>query len=125
MASIFDYETWQLRDDVDQADHDKMIRTWFNFVRDHQEELFPEWRSARYFREVDPESDEPTGRFIMLFEYESAEARRRYKERRKDYAGPYQAYKAIDPYQYFNVDTVTVSHWEPQENELWLDFHTR
>ncbi len=122
MASIFEFETWRVRDGVAQADHDEMIRTWFAFVRDHQTELFPEWRSARYFREVDHDSEEPTGRFIMLFEYESPEARRVYKERRKDYAGPYQAYKAIDPYQYFDVESVTVDHWEPLEEDLWLDF---
>lgn len=122
MPSIFEFETWRLRDDVEQADHDEMIRTWFAFVRDHKDELFQEWRSARYFREVDHDSGEPTGRFIMLFEYASPEARRAYKERRKDYAGPYQAYKAIDPYQYFDVEAVTLEHWEPLEEDLWLDF---
>lgn len=122
MASIFEYETWRIRDGVAQADHDEMIRTWFAFVRDHKDEMFPEWRSARHFREVDQETGEPTGKYIMLFEYESPEARKRYKERRKDFAGPYEAYKKIDPYQYFDVDAVSLEHWHPREEELWLDF---
>jgi hypothetical protein len=58
----------------------------------------------------------------MLFEYVSHEGFLAYKERRKDWSGPYEAYKAVDPYQFFDLETVTEQYWMPEEQDLWLDF---
>jgi hypothetical protein len=123
MTSVFEFEAWRVKPGVSQESHDEIIRRWFAFVDEHREELFPEWRSTRYFRERNHASGEPTGRFIMLFEYESVEARARYKERRKNWDGPYEAYKAVDPYQaHFDLESVEEEIWEPREAQLWHDF---
>jgi hypothetical protein len=58
----------------------------------------------------------------MLFGYVSHEGFLAYKERRKDWSGPYEAYKAVDPYQFFDLETVTEQYWMPEEQDLWLDF---
>lgn len=118
--SFIEYETWEIKEGHEE-DHHKMIRTWFRFVREHHAELFAEWKSAHYYREVDRDGN-PTGRYVMLFEFHTREGHHAYKERRADYPGPYQAYKEIDPYQHFIEDSVKISYWEPQETELWLEF---
>ena len=118
--SFIEYETWKIKDGV-QADHDKMIRDWFEFVKTHRQALFPEWKSARYFRETDREGH-PTGRYIMLFEFYTREGHHAYKERRKDFSGPYAAYKAVDPYQFFIKESVTTDYWEPLESDAWFDY---
>ena len=71
--------------------------------------------------EVDREG-EPTGRYIMLFEFHTREGHHAYKERRKDWSGPYAEYKTVDPYQFFDLDSVTTDYWEPQEEDLWFEF---
>lgn len=118
--SFFEYEYWTVKEGC-QEDHDKMIIEWFAFLKENQAELFPEWKSARYYRQVDREG-QPTGTYIMLFEYFSLEAHHAYKERRKDWDGPYADYKKVDPYQFFNIDTVVTEYWEPLETQAWLDF---
>ena len=50
--SFVEFERWEIKEGH-QEDHHEMIRTWFKFVREHQPELFAEWKSARYYREVD------------------------------------------------------------------------
>ncbi|MGH2877025.1 MAG: hypothetical protein ACRDLV_12310 [Solirubrobacteraceae bacterium] len=123
MTSLMEFETWRVKPGVTQSSHDEIVRRWFAFVTEHREALFPEWRSTQYYREMDKRTGEPTGRYIMLFEYESAEARARYKERRKNWDGPYAAYKAVDPYQeHFDLESVRSEHWEPRERALWHDF---
>jgi hypothetical protein len=119
--SFYEVETWVPKPDK-RVDHDAMIRSWFAFMKTHQKEMFAEWKSARYFREVDRSTGQPTGRFIMLFGYVSHEGFLAYKERRKDWSGPYEAYKAVDPYQFFDLETVTEQYWMPEEQDLWLDF---
>jgi hypothetical protein len=119
--SFFEVETWKPKPGH-QDEHHEMIRRWFSFVSEHHDELFPEWRSARYYRHVDRQTGEPTGRYVMVFEYCSHEGFVAYKERRQDWAGPYAAYKEVDPYQFFELETVTQAYWEPQELDLWLDF---
>ncbi len=118
--SFIEFETWRIKPGY-QDQHDAMIRRWFEFLKTHQQELFPEWKSARYYREVNREG-EPTGKYIMVFEYHSLEGHHAYKERRKDWSGPYAEYKKIDPYQFFDLETVTTDYWEPQEMPLWADF---
>jgi hypothetical protein len=61
----------------------------------------------------------------MLFEFHTREGHHAYKERRKDYEGPYQAYQIIDPYQHFIEESVTVDYWEPQNAELWFEYEAQ
>lgn len=119
---FLEYETWILKKDVRQADYDRIIKDWFHFIKDHKEELFPEWVSTKYYRKTDREGN-PTGVYVMIFEYESLEGHHAYKERRKDWDGPYEAYKAVDPYQeYFDLDTVTTEYFQPMEQDEWFDY---
>lgn len=119
---FLEYETWILKKDVKMADYDQIIRDWFRFIREHKEALFPEWVSARYYRKTDREGV-PTGVYVMIFEYDSLEGHHAYKERRKDWDGPYEAYKAVDPYQeFFDLDTVTTEYFQPEQEEEWFDY---
>ncbi|MGQ0603541.1 MAG: hypothetical protein ACT4QE_17820 [Anaerolineales bacterium] len=116
--SFYELETWQPRPGV-QAEHDALIRRWFEYVRDHHTALFPEWTSARYFREVERNTDQTTGRNVMLFGYRDHMAFMAYKERRKDWSGPYAEYKQLDPYSLFVEESVATTHWRPHEHALW------
>ncbi len=118
---FLEVETWLPKEGC-QADHDDMICRWFAFVDAHHESMFPEWKSARYYRQVDRYTGESTGRYVMIFEYYSHEGFLAYKERRKDWSGPYAKYKTLDPYQFFDLETVTEEYWIPNEKDLWLDF---
>ena len=119
---FLEYETWRLKKDIDMEAYDKIIKDWFAFVVKNRQELFPEWVSAKYYRKTDRDGN-PNGLFVMMFEYESLEGHHAYKERRKDWDGPYEAYKAVDPYQeFFDLDSVTTEYLQPQEVESWFDF---
>jgi hypothetical protein len=118
--SFLEVETWKIQDGK-QADHDEMIRKWFHYVREHHPDMFAEWKSTRYYRQVDRQG-EPTGRYIMLFEFHTREGFLAYKERRKDWSGPYAEYKKVDPYDLFDHETITCEYWEPQEDALWFEF---
>ena len=115
--SFFEVETWRPQSGK-QAQHDAMIRRWFAFVREHGE-LFPEWRSAQYFREVQRNEDQGTGRYVMAFEFDSYEGHQAYKARRKGFPGPYAAYREVDPYATFEPESIVVNHWRPHEQNLW------
>ena len=119
---FLEYETWRLKKDIDMEAYDKIIKDWFAFVVKNRQELFPEWVSAKYYRKTDRDGN-PNGLFVMMFEYESLEGHHAYKERRKDWDGPYEAYKAVDPYQeFFELDSVTTEYLQPQVVESWFDF---
>ena len=119
---FLEYETWRLKKDIDMEAYDKIIKDWFAFVVKNRQELFPEWVSAKYYRKTDRDGN-PNGLFVMMFDYESLEGHHAYKERRKDWDGPYEAYKAVDPYQeFFELDSVTTEYLQPQEVESWFDF---
>lgn len=118
--SFIEYETWTVADGNEEAYHE-MIRRWFQFLKENHADLFAEWKSARYYRQTDRDGN-PTGAYVMLFEFRSLEGHHAYKERRKDWSGPYAAYKEVDPYQFFNLESVVTEYWEPQETELWADF---
>ena len=119
---FLEYETWRLKKDIDMEAYDKIIKDWFAFVVKNRQELFPEWVSAKYYRKTDRDGN-PNGLLVMMFEYESLEGHHAYKERRKDWDGPYEAYKAVDPYQeFFELDSVTTEYLQPQEVESWFDF---
>ncbi|WP_028923340.1 hypothetical protein [Pseudonocardia acaciae] len=119
VPAIVEVESWNIRDGVDPAEYHEGMRTWFRWVANRRDELFPEWRSASYYHEVDAATRNPTGRYTMLFEYHSEDERRAYKERRKDWSGPYAEYKKVDPYEPY-LDNVTLSYLEPLERGLWL-----
>ena len=119
---FLEYETWRLKKDIDMEAYDKIIKDWFAFVVKNRQELFPEWVSAKYYRKTDRDGN-PNGLFVMMFEYESLEGHHAYKERRKDWNGPYEAYKAVDPYkEFFELESVTTEYLQPQEVESWFDF---
>lgn len=120
--SFIEVETWEIGEG-NEAAHHEIIRAWFRFLHEHHAELFAEWKTARYYRQVDREG-QPTGRYIMMFEFYTVEGHHAYKARRKDWSGPYATYKKVDPYELFNHDTVTLEFWEPQETALWLETTT-
>ena len=118
--SFIEVESWEIKPGH-QDDHDEVIRQWFTFVEKNHDKLFSEWKSAKYFRQLDS-SGNPTGRYIMNFEFHSLEGHDSYKERRKNWDGPYEEYKSVDPYEHFIIESVTVEYWEPQEQDSWLSF---
>ena len=121
--SIVEVEVWRIAEGAHGDEHDAMIRKWFSFVKERQVELFPEWKSVRYYRELDTTERTPTGRYIMLFEFHTLEGRDAYKARRHDWSGPYAEYREVDPYQFFDHSSVTLDFWEPREEQLWMEFN--
>lgn len=119
--NFYELEIWQPKPGAEAA-HDDALRAWFAYVKEYHAKLFPEWTAAHYFQEVLHNQDQATGRFGMLFGYDSYAGFRAYKERRKDYAGPYQDYLKIDPFIYFDMDTKTQEFWQSRELDLWLDW---
>lgn len=119
--SVIEVETWTPLDGVTR-DHDAIIREWFAFVRNNHDEMFSEWKSVRHYRELATDSRQPTGRYIMMFEFHTIVGRDNYKSRRKDWSGPYEEYRTVDPYQFFDQSSVTLEFWEPREESLWMDF---
>lgn len=119
---FLEYESWRLKKDIDPDAYDQIIKDWFKFIVDNKKELFPEWVSAKYFRKTDRDGN-PNGSFVMLFEYDSLEGHHEYKERRKDWDGPYEAYKKVDPYQeFFELESVTTEYLQPQQEDYWFDY---
>jgi len=118
--SFLEVESWTIKEGK-QEEHDQIIRDWFRYVKEHHADMFQEWKSARYYRQLTRDG-KPTGRYTMIFEFYTHEGFLAYKERRKDWSGPYADYKKVDPYEYFDLSTVTEEYWEPQETELWFDF---
>lgn len=121
MKSFFEYEYWRVKPGYEER-HEQMIKDWFDYIVAHRDTLFPEWKSARYFQQTNRDG-EPTGLYIMLFEYHSIEAHHAYKERRKNWDGPYAEYKKMDPYQEcFDLETVATEYWSPLETDRWFEF---
>lgn len=119
---FLEYETWVLKKDVKMEDYDKIIEDWFEYLKEHKKEMFDEWISAKYYRKTDREGN-PTGVYVMIFEYESLEGHHAYKERRKNWDGPYEEYKKVDPYQeFFDLDTVTTEYMQPLATDHWFNY---
>lgn len=119
---FLEYETWKLKEGINLDDYDQMIRDWFKFLVDNKEEMFAEWVSAKYYRKTDIDGN-PTGVFVMVFEYDSIEAHHAYKERRKNWDGPYEEYKKVDPYQFFfDLESVTCEYLQPLQTDSWFDY---
>jgi hypothetical protein len=119
-VSFFHVNSWEVTPGFEEP-HAEMIRTWFRYVEKRRDSMFQEWLGASHFAKVD-DAGRPTGRYVMLFEFHSAEAHGAYKERRKDFTGPYEEYRRVDPYQFFVKDSIAHRFWEPREVPRWLDF---
>ena len=82
--AIFESESWLIAEGK-HKEHDEEMYRWFKWVNEHRE-LFPEWKSVRYFEKYAAGDD--SGRRMMIWEYDSFTAYEKYKTRRKDYEGP-------------------------------------
>ena len=116
---IFEVESWRVADGKEE-EHGKWLRRWLQWVNDHRE-LFPEWRSVRYF--VKTIAGEESERHMVIWEYDSLAAFEAYKARRGDYEGPYAEYKENDPYYkgVFNHQSMKVEVWKDLERDLWIE----
>jgi hypothetical protein len=117
--TIFEVESWKIAEGKEE-EHDKAMRQWLKWVKDHRE-LFPEWKSLRYF--VKYVAGEDSERRIVMWEYESLTDFEAYKNRRTDYKGPYEEYKKNDPYYkgVFKHVTMGDEFWKPLERDLWIE----
>jgi hypothetical protein len=116
---VFEVESWRVADGKEE-EHAKWMRRWLCWVNEHQE-LFPEWKSVRYF--VKTIAGDDSERHMVLWEYNSLADFEAYKRRRGDYEGPYEEYKRIDPYYQgvFNHQSMRVEVWRDLERELWIE----
>lgn len=114
LSRFLEYELWRVHPSVDMSDYESMVDTWFRYVVENKEELFPEWVSGSYFTQLNHDGS-PNGVFVMLFEYDSLEGHHAYKSRKlHSYAindGRYAQYAANDPYQFFDLSTVRIDCW--------------
>lgn len=117
--AVFEVESWLVREGKEQ-EHDVEMRRWLTWVKDHRD-LFPEWKSVRYFEKHIAAED--SGRHIVIWEYESLAAYEAYKARRKDYEGPYKEYKENDPYYkgLFIHSRMGLEFWKDRERDLWIE----
>jgi hypothetical protein len=117
--TIFEVETWKVKNGREE-EHKAALRNWLSWVRKHKD-LFPEWKSLRYFTKTI--AGEETDRHVMMWEYESLAAFEQYKTRRRDYEGPYAEYKKVDPYHMdlFDHSSMTVEVWIDLERDLWIE----
>lgn len=117
--TIFEVESWRAAEGKEK-EHEEAMHRWLKWVNDHRE-LFPEWKSIRYF--VKTIASEETDRHMIIWEYESLAAFETYKKRREDYKGPYEEYKKNDPYHQnvFNHSTMKLEVWKDQERNLWIE----
>ncbi len=117
--AIFESESWLIAEGK-HKEHDEEMHRWFKWVNEHQE-LFPEWKSVRYFEKHAAGDD--SGRRMMIWEYDNFTAYEKYKTRRKDYEGPYKEYKENDPYYkgVFIHSRMREEFWKDLERELWIE----
>jgi hypothetical protein len=117
--SVFEVESWLVAEGKDK-EHEEEMRRWLKWVKDHRE-LFPEWKSLRYFYKHIAGND--SGRYLVIWEYESYSDFEAYKTRRKDYEGPYAEYKENDPYYkgVFIHSRMGYEFWRDMERELWIE----
>ncbi len=117
--AVFEAESWQIAKGKEK-EHKKALRQWFKWVRAHRE-LFSEWKSVRYF--VKTVAGEESGRYFIIWEYDSLADYEAYKKRRADYKGPYEEYKKNDPYymDLFIHSGMKVEFWQDMERDLWIE----
>jgi len=116
---IFEVESWRVAEEREEG-HREWMRHWLKWGNDHPE-LFPEWRSVRYF--VKTIAGEASERHLVILEYASLADVEAYKERRGDYEGPYEEYKGNDPYHHgvFSHQSMKVELWKDLETDLWIE----
>jgi len=116
--AIFNSESWKIAEGKEK-EHDFEMHRWLKWVNDHLE-LFPEWKSVRYFDLYAAGDD--SSRRTVIWEYDSFSDFEKYKTRRKDYAGPYKEYKKNDPYYkgVFIHSSMKVQFWKDLERDLWI-----
>ena len=117
--AVFEVESWVITEGKDK-EHDIEMRRWLKWVKDHRE-LFAEWKSVRYFEKTVAGNE--SGRYFIVWEYESMAAFEAYKARRKDYEGPYKEYKENDPYYkgVFVHNRMGIEFWKDRERDLWIE----
>ncbi|HJO39772.1 MAG: hypothetical protein QGF21_12615 [Vicinamibacterales bacterium] len=117
--AIFEVESWRVAEGQ-QAEHDAAMRQWLQWINDHRE-LFAEWKSVRYFNKYI--AGEGSGRYFVVWEYDSLTAFEAYKARRADYGGPYAEYRENDPYykDVFDHSTMTMEVWNDVDRALWME----
>jgi hypothetical protein len=87
--AVYEVESWRIKEGREK-EHKTALRYWLEWVRDHRE-LFPEWKSLRYF--VKTIAGEQTERYFISREYDSLADFEAYKKWRGDYQGPCAEYK--------------------------------
>jgi len=117
--SVFEVESWYIAQGKEK-EHDEAMRQWLKWVNEHRE-LFKEWKSVRYF--VKTFAGEESGRYFVIWEYESLADYEAYKARRGDYKGEYAEYKKNDPYykDVFIHAGMKMEVWKDLDRELWIE----
>jgi hypothetical protein len=117
--AVFEVESWTVKEGKEE-EHAQAMRQWLQWVKDHRE-LFSEWKSVRYFNKY--VAGEESGRHLVIWEYESLTAFESYKNRRKDYEGPYKEYKVNDPYYkgVFDHSRMKMEFWHDVDRDLWIE----
>ena len=117
--AAFEVESWRVAESKEE-EHKKAIRGWLKWVNDHRE-LFKEWKSVRYF--VKTFAGEESGRYFVIWEYESLADYEAYKARRGDYKGEYAEYKKNDPYykDVFIHAGMKMEVWKDLDREFWIE----
>jgi hypothetical protein len=117
--AIFEMESWHIAEGKEE-EHAEAMRAWLNWVKSHPP-LFKEWKSVRCF--VKTIAGEESDRHFIVWEYDSLADFEAYKERRKDYAGPYAEYKKVDPFHkgVFNHAGMKVEVWKDIDRDLWIE----
>lgn len=117
--AVFEVESWLVAEGKEK-EHDVEMARWLGWVKEHRD-LFPEWKSVRYFEKY--VAGEESGRHLVMWEYENLTAFEAYKNRRKDYEGPYKEYKENDPYYkgVFIHHIMKVEFWKDLERNLWIE----
>lgn len=117
--AVFEVESWRVAEGKAE-EHEMWMRRWLEWVNGHME-LFPEWKSVRYF--VKTIAGDESERHVVVWEYESLAAFEAYKERRGEYEGPYEEYRRNDPYHQgvFDHRSMRVEVWRDLERGLWIE----
>ena len=116
--AVFEVESFFITEGK-AAEYEEAMRDWLEWVNAHRE-LFPEWKSLRYF--VKQIAGEETDRHFIIWEYDSLADFEAYKKRRGNYEGPYAEYKIHDPYYkgVFQHAGMKLEVWKDLERDLWL-----
>jgi len=117
--AVFEVESWTVKEGKEQ-EHAEAMRQWLSWVKEHRE-LFPEWKSLRYFNKY--VAGEESGRHVVIWEYESLTAFEQYKKRRANYEGPYEEYKVNDPYYkgVFDHSRMKMEFWNDVDRDMWIE----